>query len=220
LESWLRFLAAECAMPVYFVLGNHDLYRASRRDVLERVADLARHVADLHWLDGEGAVQLTPASALVGVGGWADGRLGDYQGSRLLMNDYLLIGDFLGLDRQQRLAVMQRWADTARLRATELIDEAMVWGRHILFATHYPPFREACLYRGQPSDDEALPHFASQVMGEALLAAARRWPDRQIDVFCGHTHDRADYRPAPNLRVRAAAAEYGHPGLQMPVIEL
>jgi hypothetical protein len=40
---------------------------------------------------------LTNRTALVGHGGWADGRLGNYAGSTVLLNDYVLIEDFAEL---------------------------------------------------------------------------------------------------------------------------
>src|SRR5206468_12511923 len=42
LEHYLRVLDWSVECPVYFVLGNHDFYRGSVRDVRARVAELAR----------------------------------------------------------------------------------------------------------------------------------------------------------------------------------
>ena len=48
-------------------------------------------------------MELTKDAALVGVDGWADGRLGDYARSTVMLNDYLLIENIAGLDKARRL---------------------------------------------------------------------------------------------------------------------
>jgi hypothetical protein len=44
------------------------------------------------------------------------------------------------------------------------------------------------------------------------LAAA--YPERQIVVLCGHTHDRCRVRIADNLEVRTGAVDYGAPRVE------
>ena len=43
------------------------------------------------YLSQAGVVELTTTTALVGHDGWADARLGDYDGSKVIFNDFLLI---------------------------------------------------------------------------------------------------------------------------------
>ena len=50
--------------------------------------------------------------------------------------------------------------------------------------------------------------------GDVLLAAAEAHADREILVFCGHTHGGGTVEVRPNLRVITGAAEYGAPRLQ------
>jgi hypothetical protein len=56
-------------------------------------------------------------------------------------------------------------------------------------------------------------------MGQALLEIMGEHPDRQLTVFCGHTHSPGECRPLSNLRILTGAAEYGHPRIQQ-VFEL
>ena len=58
--------------PINFVLGNHDFYRGSIRQVRASVEDLCRRVENLHYLPSAGVVKLTPDAALIGHGGWDD----------------------------------------------------------------------------------------------------------------------------------------------------
>ena len=89
--GYLRFLEERLRRPVYFVLGNHDFYRSSIVAVRQRVQMLSRQSQWLRWLPAMGIVRLTPEIGLVGHDGWSDGRLGDFQGSPVVLNDYLQI---------------------------------------------------------------------------------------------------------------------------------
>ena len=44
---------------IYFVLGNHDFYRGSIRQVRAAVEDLCRRVENLNYLSSAGVVELT-----------------------------------------------------------------------------------------------------------------------------------------------------------------
>ena len=87
----LERVAARLALPVYFVLGNHDYYRSSIAAVRAAMADLGRRVETLRYLPLSGVVALTGETALVGHDGWNDGRCGDYASSRIALNDYRYI---------------------------------------------------------------------------------------------------------------------------------
>ena len=83
----------------YFVLGNHDYYGSSVHDV--GVTASTSCGDRLRWLDVAGPVTLVTeppwlgvslrrgAVALVGVGGWADARVGN-PNTPLLLNDFRL----------------------------------------------------------------------------------------------------------------------------------
>jgi hypothetical protein len=80
-------------VPIYFVLGNHDFYHGSIAAVRQAVARQSAASRWLHWLPISGVVPLTATTALVGHDSWADGRLGDFLGSEVLLNDYVLIAE-------------------------------------------------------------------------------------------------------------------------------
>jgi len=87
LEPMLLEMSAAVAIPVYFVLGNHDFYGSTVAEVRERARGLTDQDERLRWLPATGIVTLTETTALVGHDGWADGRFGDWSGSRVLLND-------------------------------------------------------------------------------------------------------------------------------------
>src|SRR3954469_8544205 len=176
--------------PVYFVLGNHDFYRGSIAGVREKVRGLCAVTPNLHWLPDAGVVPLAGDTCLVGHDGWGDGRLGDYHGSDVMLNDFGLIGEFGGFDEDpaQRLTKLHALGDEAAAHFRAVLPDALKRFRHIVVLTHVPPFREACWHEGQVSDDNWLPHFTCKAVGDVLVEAMRAAPDREMTVLCGHTH--------------------------------
>jgi 3',5'-cyclic AMP phosphodiesterase CpdA len=214
LTSCLRAIAARLEVPIYFVLGNHDYYGGSLADVRDRVAALARNEELLHWLPVAGVVTLAPRVGLVGHSGWADGRLGDYRGSDVMLNDYLLIDDFVGLDSPERLALLHRLGDEAAAHLRSVLSTALERYDCVIALTHVPPFLEATRHEGRVSDRYHLPHFACKATGEVFLDLMQARPDRELLVLCGHTHSPASFRPLDNLCVLAGHAHYGRPHVQ------
>ncbi len=218
LGSALTALATWTERRVYFVLGNHDFYRGSVAGTRRQVGYVVSE--NLVYLSQAGVVELTPSTALVGHDGWADGRLGDLDGSDVILNDFLLIDE------------LRHWRDTHTLdkpalrRALEILgDEAAGYLKGVLataakqypkviVATHVPPFREAAWYQGRPSADDYLPFFACKAVGDVLLDAAQSHPKCQILVLCGHTHSGGEIQVVENLRVVTGAAEYGNPRIE------
>jgi predicted MPP superfamily phosphohydrolase len=217
IEAHLLALERVVAVPIYFVLGNHDYYGGSISEVRARVATLCRPRGRLRYLTQTGVVPLSAETALIGHDGWADGRFGDYAGSKVLLNDYVQIRDLCGLDAVTRLSMMQRLASEAAAHFHTTLPEALSRFRQVIVATHVPPFREACWHEGEISGSQWLPHFSSRIAGEAILEAAQAWPHRRIRVLCGHTHGSGVTQPRPNVEVHTGGAAYGAPALQTTI---
>lgn len=212
--SLLNKLGIVFAGPIYFVLGNHDFYRGSIAGVRESMADLHDRGSNLHYLPRSGVVGLTEKSCLVGADGWGDGRYGDYWGRRVSVNDWRLIEEFDWLDDTKRLAKLNELGDEAADHLKTVLPDALERFEHVLLVTHVPPFRESCWHEGRISDDDWLPHFACKAVGDILLDTMKRWPNRQMTVFCGHTHGAGEAQILPNLKVFTGGAEYGRPVVQ------
>lgn len=220
IERYLRQLAAELPLPVYFVLGNHDYYKGSIKAVRKTMRALDAEVDNLHWLPACGAVELTPQTALVGHGGWGDGRLGDFLGSTVMLNDYVYIDELAGIDLHERLARLNALGDEAAAHIREVLPAAAARYQHIVFLTHVPPFREACVYDGKISDDNWMPHFSCKVAGGALRGVMTEHPACSLTVLCGHTHGSGSAQILPNLTTRTGAAAYGRPEIQEPLLRV
>jgi predicted phosphohydrolase len=229
LEDDLRRLASWLDGPLYVVLGNHDYYGSSVAGVRRRMEALHDEGTGIVWLPRAGTVVVGEKTALVGHGGWADGRLGDWDRSEFFLSDYALIEEFKAVcpgeeltatgllsaeSKRGRLALLNRLGDEAAAHFRRVLPEAVGSHPSVILLTHVPPFREAAWYEGKISNDDALPHFASRAAGEALRAVMEAHPDRELLVLCGHTHGAGEARILPNLRVVTGGARYGRPGLQ------
>lgn len=212
LEAHLGILEQALGRPIYFVLGNHDFYGGSIPEVRDRATRLTVTARHLRWLPAVGVVPLSDRTALVGHDGWSDGRAGDYFGSSVLLNDYVVINELRDLSRPDRLVVLQELAEESATYLEGVVSRALDHFSQVVVATHPPPFREACWHCGEVSDDDWLPHFCSATVGEALRRSMRS--DRSMTVLCGHTHSSGFVEVEPGLVVHTGGAAYGRPELQ------
>ncbi len=199
---------------VYFVLGNHDYYGGAIETVRKATRELCSRSSLLHWLPMAGVVELSLDTCLVGHGGWADGRLGDYEGSGIMLNDYLKIRNFVQAGGVGRFALLNSLGDQAAEYLQTILPDALVKYKRVFLLTHVPPFKEACWHEGEISDDHWLPHFACKTVGDVLEKLMTEHPDRQLTVLCGHTHSKGYVEILPNLQVKTGMAEYGKPAIQ------
>jgi Icc protein len=211
--EYLARLDDALACPLYFVLGNHDFYFGSLAEVRVEIANLCKQRPKLKYLTALGVEELAPGVGLVGHDGWADGRIGDYERSYVMMNDYRLIRELSNMSKEDRWPVLMRMGDEAADHVRRVLPAALERYPLVYFLTHVPPFREACWHEGRISDDEWAPHFTCQAVGEALLAIMRERPDRRLTVLCGHTHGSGQTRPLANVRVITGGAVYGSPAI-------
>ena len=200
--------------PVYFILGNHDYYGGSIELVRHRTIQLCQEPNNLHWLPVSGIIELTSTTGLLGHGSWADGRLGDYRGSGIMLNDYVQIQDFIPHDKTGRLQILNHLGDEAAEYFRTILPTALAQYDHLIVLTHVPPYKEACWHEGAISSDEWLPHFSCQAVGEVLKEAMIQNPNRRMTVLCGHTHGCGIAEILPNLLVKTGGAEYGSPKIQ------
>lgn len=217
LLAYLDVMDQRLACPVYFVLGNHDYYHGSLEQV-ERLAVLyAGQSKHLIYLPQAGVIELTPETALVGHGGWGDGRCGDYENSWVMLNDFFLIDELTRLSKAERLRRLHQLGDEAAASVREALRGAFETHRRAILLTHVPPFQEACWHQGRISDDNFLPYFTCKAVGDALREIMQARPDRELLVLCGHTHGEGTAQILDNLRVLTGGTEYGAPEIQAVV---
>lgn len=199
------------AMPVYFVLGNHDYYGGSIAGVRTQMAELCRRETRLTYLTTSEVVSLTPETALIGHDGWGDGGAGNAQRSTVALNDFTLIRELKGLRREARLAKLHALGEEAAGHLRRVLPKALKSHPQALLLTHVAPFAESAWHRGRPSEPDWQPFFVCAAAGRALREIMDDHPHRQLTVLCGHTHGSGTAQVRPNLRVLTAGADYGVP---------
>ena len=215
----LEKLDAAWQRPLYFVLGNHDFYGGSITGVRAEVTALGRKRPNLRYLTALDVIELTPTVGLIGDDGWADARLGDYERSLVMMNDYRLIAELAPLSKQNRWPKLKELGDQSAQHIRRVLPQALAKYPRVILGTHLPPLRDACWHEGQVSNDEWLPHFTCKAIGDAILEIMRESPQKKLVIYCGHTHSPGICQPLPNVTIHTGSAEYGFPKVQQ-VIEL
>ena len=110
---FLELLDGHLARPLCFVLGNHDYYFGSIHGVRAEVRSLCAACEHLVYLTDGAIIELTPHTGLVGHDSWADGRIGDYERSTIMLNDYRLIRELAGVNKEKRWPLLQALGDEA-----------------------------------------------------------------------------------------------------------
>ncbi len=198
----------------YFVLGNHDFYYGSIAQTRRMAHALTKSNSKIQYLTDNGIIQLSKHTALIGHDGWSDARAGDFLNSDIMLNDYYLIEELKRLNQEERmLKLHELGTEAAGFLKKQLIKAFKIY-THVVLLTHVPPFEEACLFDGKPSDANWSPHFVGKATGEALKDVMQHHPEKQLLVLCGHSHHSQDIFILPNLHVVTGQSELGLPDIQ------
>lgn len=205
-DAFLKQFQEGVGVPVYFVTGNHDAWNGS----IKRMRAKSKKTPG--WLPQEQLVQLADKVVLVGHDGWYDARWGHPETSLVLLNDFFMIQELKPFSGHFLFLKLREIADSFAAEAQGLLEGALQAGnKHIVFATHVPPFPQAAWHEGKISDGHWLPWMSSKAMGDVLDALAYENPDVRFTVLCGHTHGKGVYHHARNMVVYTGESEYRSP---------
>jgi UDP-2,3-diacylglucosamine pyrophosphatase LpxH len=211
----LAKLGAACgSRPVYFCCGNHDFHGSDFETVHAKIREVCKRRTNLFLLGNGEIVALTEHTALVGHGGWADGRAGWGRHTIIKSPDQHRIGDLTRLSNDGLFSRMHQLGRESAGYFRNVIPRALWRYSHLIVCTHVPPFRQAAQFNGRICADTHLPHFANLSAGGAIAGIAKNHPRRRITVVCGHTHCPAQLRILKNLEVRVGGARRGIPSIQ------
>ena len=213
-DDLAEIATAAAPRPVYFVLGNHDYYGQSFAAVDEAVAAVCSKHSNLHRLDHEGIVLLSPTAALIGHSGWADLQAGYGERTVIANPDSDQIEDFHGQQPNEVIEKMRSRArdSAAHFRAT--LPKALGQFKRVWIATHVPPFHQSLFHNGQRCGPLHAPHFGNLTAGRVIVGVSRQFYNRRIGVLCGHTHHAAACQLDKEIAVRVGGARRGCPEIQ------
>jgi predicted phosphohydrolase len=151
LVGHLRELAAACyPHPLYIVLGNHDFHSGTIAAVEKEVDAVCRTTKNLYHLRGSEMIPLSHDTCLIGNRGWADARAGWGKRTIIASRDHLSIGDFRNLTKEALFSRMEMLGHESAVSFRKILAIALSRYRHVVVATHVPPFHQAALYNGRP----------------------------------------------------------------------
>ena len=191
-----------------FVLGNHDRWHASFREVDNLIRRLCAERPGLIWLTEAAPIELSPRCALVGIDGFYDCGWGNGAESSRFMNDWSAIGDLAGQRRPARAADLQARGHRNAAAGEIILRRALASYDEVLFATHVPPWRDAVI-----GDPEAYPWYIARFMGEMIERVALENPSKKIRVLAGHIHEPRNFDVSPNVSCSTGSAIYRHPAI-------
>ena len=248
LHRHLELLESYVQRPIYFVLGNHDYYRSSIKEVLPALSGFLSGTTYLHCLDLMEFVELTPDTALMGHGCWGDGGYGDFFSSRVMLNDWKVIEELRkwrrgpwrlacmprcgachqeilkrpvvpeDLDRESMAQQLRILGQRAADHIRSVLPKALEARPNVVLLTHAPPFAPRSV-RTKISWDWWAPHAGCKAAGDAIEEIMDGFPQCQLLILSGHVHSASCIQITRNIEQRTAAAQYGEPKIE-EVIEL
>ena len=216
--EFLGIISGAYQRPVFFVLGNHDYYRAWMAETRERVRAVCEACPPgiLNWLTESEPLHLKDDVWIAGHDGWYDGLCGLGMQSQAALTDFVQAGVFDLADAARRgklnlfLALKKLGSQAARAVEEQLHSAVEQGGRRILVLTHFPPFWETSFFRGRRTSANYAPFYVNKSMGDVLEAFAEEHPNVKLEVFAGHTHGKCEVPIRDNLIVRVGSARYSH----------
>lgn len=215
--EFLKNLSEKTNKTVYFVLGNHDYYGHEIDETRQEAKRISEENQNLQYLSLGDVIPLSETTALVGHGGWADGRVGDFLNSTISLNDYDLIEDLKHLQEEALLSKLQTLGDEAAEKLALSLEIALKEYAQVIVLTHVPPFKEVCRHNGMACDDNWGPHFVCEATGRTIISLAGRYLNKKILVLCGHSHTHAEADLAVNVRAIAGECILGSPSIQATI---
>lgn len=212
--KYLKQMHKCTALPVYFVLGNHDFYGGTVYAAYRNIRYMTANYPQIVWLrDIKEPLWLTEDTILCGVDGWADGRYGDYAHSPVRLNDSVYIKE-LAVARHSSLLLeeMQRLADRdATILNRQLKAAVKLAPKQILIASHIPPYDFMSTYRGEASHPYFMPFYSSKALSDVITPFLDAHPTILFKIIAGHTHGELRVQFKPHVTAMVGGAEYYRP---------
>jgi len=199
--------------PVIFSTGNHDYYGSSFRAVDRAIKALCLKQRNLIALGGGEIVELSKSTALVGHRGWYDGLAGSGSKTRVACPDRHAIEELKILSRAAFFRKLEQLGKESAEYFRQLLPYALTKYERVILATHVPPFTQGLQYDGKGCVWNKQPYFSNRALGNLIWGVSKHFPDRQIQIYAGHTHSAASVRIRQNISLEVAEARPGKPSI-------
>lgn len=216
LTSELFWLSENIKRPIYYLLGNHDIWFSNFDTARFYARSIEQFVPNknLNYLTEKNPIPLEDGVWLIGVDGWYDCRnfkrnlINDFQNGSEAISDFEFIADLASVAvPEEKLQLVQNIADMQIGWLYDKIQAALRKNpKKIIIGTHVPPVNFKV-----PDKIENHPGFySSRNLMEMLLTQAEQNKEIEFYVFCGHTHWGGNLE-LDNLKIYSKVSEYGAP---------
>lgn len=196
-------------LPIYFVLGNHDLWNSSSAQVKEKLAQLP---SNLVYLSQSEPIALTKKVGLIGHDGFCDARWKEPKYPLVFLMDWFFIKDFRNLSLKDKYALMRDWASEAAAQVGFKLRKALETFEEVIMISHFPLLPENNLPKW--IKDFWKPYNSSKIMFETLRSIMSDFPNKKLTLYSGHSHQESKTEIAPNIVMKVGGAELGKPIIQ------
>lgn len=207
----LVILARNYSKPIYFVLGNHDLWRKFKKDIQDELKNLKEQFPNLYYLTNEDVISLTTDIALIGEDGWYDSGYQKPYVPFVFYWDWYHILDFRALfSVAERYQLMTNWATLAAGKIKSKLIAAFEKHQLVYLATHMPIWPEKT---DNISSFFWKPYNSSKIISSVVEEVMKNYPNKNLIVLAGHTHDFRREKISSNIELRVAPATCGAPSI-------
>ena len=201
---------------VNFVLGNHDFYNGNRKNSF-LLAN--KELKNFNFLHGK-IIELSDTITLLGTSGIGDGGYGNFVSGFDYMNDYIKIQNYANKPAYIVQQIINAFLEQETIDLQLNLNEALHKYKTIYFATHVISFPEGHISRHKEEFNEGwVSHYTCKKIGDFLKSTMNQYPDKNIIILCGHSHNSWKGKITDNIYMKVAEADYYYPMIQ-EIIEI
>ena len=203
----LQCMAKIVHCPIYFVLGNHDAYRASFEEVEKSIVRLTKSEQNLVYMTNSDPIELSSDVAVIGHDGWYDAKWRDPYTPLIFIWDFFFIKDFRSLfSNKERMDVVRERAKRASESIAEKLKLALKDHSTVYLLTHIPPWPNVGRWL---IDKFWMPYNSSKVIADEIVNIMNQHKDKNLIVLAGHSHLRRRAIISDNIELRVGFAKHG-----------
>lgn len=204
----LEYLAKHLDIPIYFVLGNHDYHYRKMESVHNDVTKLVYKYSNLFWLTKAPVISLNHKTALIGVEGWYDARVGDPKYLKYTLDSWVM-PDFRKLpNAEARLEKFRELAYNSTIFIKNQLELALQNHKTVYLLTHYPPWKQATRDEGTFMEKFWLPYNTNIIMGNIIEEVMSNYKKKKVIVLAGHTHTDSWIHISKKIECKVNKAKY------------
>lgn len=219
LVKHLLWLEKVVRTKIYFVLGNHDYYRSSFKDIEMKMNNVMQVSENIHYLSALEPISLTNDTALIGHDGWYDARWRNPITPFVFIWDWYFIKDFRALfGSEERMYSTREKASIAAQFIENSLRKAFKNHSTVYMLTHFPPWPQVSDKYYGLIEKFWTPYNSSKVMSDCVEKVMLEYPGKNLIILAGHSHIERRQQITKNIELRVGAANFGQTRIEQIIL--